>query len=360
MNNLLNKWFYPKINTSSSKNIKKIIKSSYVNEGPYGKEFELKLAKICNRKYCAVTSSGSTALVTSLLAVGLKKNDEIFVPGFSFIATANAVRIIGAIPVWVDIDIETMCISDTDLIKKIKLKKKIPKYLISVEVNGYSPNYKKILSICKKYKITLITDSAESLGSQYYNLKLGGIGLVSALSFSPNKIITTGQGGAVLTNSKKIYKKILAIKYQGNHIRGDGGADKYYMIGLNFKLSDLNSIIGLGQINQIKKRLQRTEKNNKVFKKLLSNKNLEFPKIQPGGKKLWIDCLIKKNKKKKFIKFLKSKKISFRNFWLPMNNQKSMLPSAKLKNVKILSERGIWLPSNFDITPKMIYEKFKK
>lgn len=358
MSNKLSRWFYPKINKSVIKDIKKIIDSSYVNEGPYARKLENKLAKVCQRKFCSLTSSGSTALVTALLAAGVKKNDTVFVPGFSFIATANAIKIIGAKPKWIDIDTDTMCLCHSDLIKKIysyKNKKKLPKFLVTVEVNGYSPNYNEIIKICKKNNIKLITDSAESLGSKYMNKNLGSFGLISTLSFSPNKIMTTGQGGAVLTNDKKIYNKMLAIKYQGNHIRGDGGADKYYLNGLNFKLSDLNAVLGLSQIGLIKKRLNNTEKNFKQMKKILGNDNIIFPKIQSGGKRIWIDCIVLKNKQN-FIKFLKTKKIAFREFWLPMNKQKSMISNQNLKNVNFISQKGIWLTSNFDLTKKNINE----
>ena len=358
MNKILSKWFYPKINYKFLNDIKKIVDSNFVNEGPFSKKFEKKLALKCKRKYCAVTSSGSTALLTALLAIGVKKNDEVFIPGFSFIATANAIKIIGAKPVWVDIDASTMCISHDDLSKKINKRKKIPKYLVTVEVNGYAPDYKKIISICNKFKIKFITDSAESLGSRYNKKPLGSYGAISTLSFSPNKIITTGQGGAVLTDDKKLYKDILAIKYQGNHIRGDGGADTFYRMGLNFKLSDINCALGLSQINSIDKRLNNTEKNSKAFEKTLKYKDVFFPKIHQGGKKLWIDCLINKNRFN-FINFLKKNNIGFREFWLPMNKQKSMFTNINLKNVELVSKKGFWLVSNFDLSKEMIFKKFK-
>ena len=358
MNKILSKWFYPKINNKFLDDIKKIIDSNFVNEGPFSKKFEKKLALKCKRKYCAVTSSGSTALVTALLAIGVKKNDEVFIPGFSFIATANAIKIIGAKPVWIDIDVNTMCISHEDLLKKINRRKKIPKFLVTVEVNGYAPDYKKIISICNKFKIKFITDSAESLGSRYNKKPLGSYGSISVLSFSPNKIITTGQGGAVLTDDKKLYKDILAIKYQGNHIRGDGGADTFYRMGLNFKLSDINCALGLSQINSIDKRLNNTQNNSKAFEKILRNKDIFFPKIHKGGKKLWIDCLISK-KRLNFLNFLKKNNIGFREFWLPMNKQKSMFTNIYLKNVERVSTQGFWLVSNFDLSKEMIFEKFK-
>lgn len=230
--------------------------------------------------------------------------------------------------------------------------------MVTVEVNGYAPDYKKIISICSKFKIKFITDSAESLGSRYNKKPLGSYGVISALSFSPNKIITTGQGGAVLTDDKKLYKDILAIKYQGNHIRGDGGADTFYRMGLNFKLSDINCALGLSQINNIDKRLNNTQKNAKAFEKILSNKDIFFPKIHKGGKKLWVDCLISK-KRPNFINFLRKKNIGFREFWLPMNKQKSMFTNINLKNVELVSKKGIWLASNFDLSKEMIFKKLK-
>ena len=178
------------------------------------------------------------------------------------------------------------------------------------------------------------------------------------MSFSPNKIITTGQGGAVLTDNKKIYKNILAIKYQGNHKRGDGGADKYYTTGLNFKLSDINCALGLSQINKIDERLSNTKINSDTFENILKNKNITFPKIQVGGKKLWTDCLVNK-RRSNFIKFLKKNNIGFRKFWLPMNKQKSMPFNVNLENVNLISKRGIWLVSNFDLRKEMISQKFK-
>lgn len=359
--NSLKSWFYPKIPKISLRYLKKVIQTNFINEGPYAKKFEKLIAKLTNRKYCSVTSSGSTALVTSLLALGVKKNDEVLVPGFSFIATVNAIKLIGAIPIFIDVNVNTFCACEIDLLKKLKNKKKYPKYLVTVEVNGRSPNYKEILKICKKYKIKLITDSAESIGSNYYNRALGSIGEISTTSFSPNKILSTGQGGAIMTNSLKLYKNILSIKYQGNHIRGDGGSDKYNQLGLNFKLSDLNCVIGISQIIHVEKRLENTERNYDTFKKYLKGKyNIKFLPIQKNGKRLWIDCLVLKNRNK-FLEFLKKEKIAFREFWLPMNMQKSMNEhKVKLPNVNFISKRGVWLASNFDIKKRDIIEKFKK
>jgi len=362
MKNILSKWFYPITPKKSHQLIKKVIGSGFINEGKFSKKLADKIGKICGRKYSTTVSSGSTGLVAALIAVGVKKNDIVIVPGFSFIATANAVSLIGAKVHFVDIDLKTFCICEKKLQKdllKLKKKKKTVSALVTVEVNGRSPNYKSITSLAKKFKFSLITDSAESLGSNYMNKPLGGYGDISVTSLSPNKIITSAQGGIVLTDNKKLFKLVEAIKKQGNHVRGDGGSDKFYMKGLNFKLSDIHSAVALSQIDLINKRLNNLKKIDKTYQSFLPKDLFYFPKMIGGGKKLWVDCVVKD--KKKAIKFLKNKKIAFRDFWIPMNLQKSYSKlNFKLKNTFEISQKGLWLASNFDIRPKHIENILKK
>lgn len=362
MKNTLSKWFYPIIPKKSYELIRKVIESGFINEGKISKILANKIAGICRRKYATTVSSGSTGLVAALIALGVKKNDIVIIPGFSFIATANAVSLIGAKVHFVDIDLKTFCICENKLEKdliKLKKKNKIVSAVITVEVNGRSPNYKLISNLKKKYNFRLITDSAESLGSSYMNKPLGGYGDLSVISLSPNKIITSAQGGIVLTDSKKLFKIVEAVKKQGNHVRGDGGSDKFYMKGLNFKLSDVHSAIALGQIDLINKRINNLKKLDISYKALLPKDLFYFPKMIGGGKKLWVDCIVKD--KKKALNFLKNKKIAFRNFWLPMNLQKSYIKlNFKLQNTLQISQKGLWLASNFDIRDEHITKILSK
>ena len=361
MKNTLGQWFYPITPKKSHQFVKKVMDSGFINEGEVSKLLAKKIAKICNRKYATTVSSGSTGLVAALLALGVKKNDTVIVPGFSFIATANAVSLIGAKIHFIDIDLKTFCICEKELesqLIKFKKKKINISAVVTVEVNGRSPNYKKINSLSKRYNFPVITDSAEALGSKYFKKPLGSFGNLSVISLSPNKVITSAQGGVVLSDSKKLINKVEAIKKQGNHIRGDGGSDTFYMKGLNFKLSDIHSAIALGQINLIKKRLNNLSKVNEAFKKYLPKNLFYFPKIVGGGKRLWVDCLV--SDKKKAYKFLVSNKISYRDFWVPMNLQESYKNlNFRLKNSLQVSKKGIWLASNFDIKVKDIQNLFK-
>ena len=355
-------WFYPVLTKNSVNLVNRTIKSGYVNEGKVAVKLANKIAKICNRKYATTVSSGSTGLVCSLMAVGVKKDSIVILPAFSFIATANAITLIGAIPVFVDVDKETFCIDHLKLKEKINFlfsKKKKISAVVTVEVNGRSSNNFYIQTLCKKFKIPLITDSAEALGSTYYKKPLGGFGDLSVISLSPNKIITSAQGGIVMSNNKRLIKNVIAIKLHGNHIKGDGGADKFYRYGLNFKLSDLHAALALGQINEIKKRLNNVVKLNKEYEKYLSKYGFKFPDMVGEGKRLWIDCLVKN--KKKAIKLLKEKKISYREFWHPLNQQKSYKNyQSKLANANFISQHGLWLASNFNLKVKNITDAFKK
>lgn len=352
----ISKWFYPIIPAKANNVLKNILKLGYINEGIVSKKFSNKLNKITGRRYSTVTSNGTSAITLGLLALGVKKNDIIGVPGFSYIATVNAISIIGARPLFIDISKESFCICEKDLEKKIKKTKF--KFLVTVEVNGRSPNYKKIVEITKKNKIKILTDSAESLGSKSFGKNLCKFGDISCTSFSPNKIISTGQGGLIMTDSKYLFKKILSIKYQGHHIRGNGGADKFFLKGFNFKLSDINSALGVSQINLIRKRLKNTEKLNKIYSKYLTKFGFEFPNIQKTGLRLWCDCITKN--KKKAIKFLKKNKIGFREFWITLNKQKPYFEKKKLKNCDFISNHGIWLASNFNIKPNKLENLLQK
>tara|TARA_Y100000590_G_scaffold83476_2_gene93061 strand:+ start:13808 stop:14899 length:1092 start_codon:yes stop_codon:yes gene_type:complete len=362
MKNTLSKWFYPITTPKSLDKVKSVIKSGFINEGVLSNTLSKKIAKICSRKYATSVSSGSTGLVAALLALGIKKNDIVLIPGFTFIATANAVSLIGANIHFVDIDLKSFCICENKLeieLKKLKKKKKKISALITVEVNGRSPNYEKILKLSKKFNFPIITDSAEALGSKYNNKPLGSYGDISVISLSPNKIVTSAQGGIVLTNKKKLINLIEAIKKQGNHVRGDGGSDKFYTKGLNFKLSDVHSAIALGQLNLLKKRLNNLKKINNTFKKLLPKDLFYFPKMIGGGNRLWVDCLV--TNKVKAIKFLKKKRIAYREFWIPLNIQKAYSSSNyNLANAHFASKHGLWLSSNFEIKPNHIIENLKK
>lgn len=348
-------WYEPKVPKKALSLIKEVIDTNFINDGPLSNQFASIIAENVQRKYATCVPSGSAGLACSLLALNVKPGDLVLLPAFSFIATANAITLIGAIPVFIDIDENNFCIDIEKLKEKLKIlkvKNKSPKVVISVEVNGRSPNYPRLINVCKDFGIKLLTDSAESLGSEYKNKKLGSYGDISVISLSPNKVISTGQGGIILTDNKKLFQSIIAIKLNGNHIRGDGGKDTFYRFGFNFKFTDIQAAIGIPQVEELRKRVSNTMNLREVYVKKLQH-IAQFPEFTNGNKPLWVDCIT--NKKTSLIKLLKSKNIAYREFWLPMNSQESYkYLKMEMPVAEKISKNGVWLASNFNLTPSAL------
>ena len=345
-------FFYPKQTGYEIGLIKKCLKSKLFNEGKITKLFEKKICFLTNRKYSICTTSGTAAISLSLLAYNISSNDEIIIPSFTYIATANAVSFIKAKPVLVDINKSNACIEVKEILNKITERTKA---IITVEVNGRCPDYEVLKKICKKKNIILITDSTEALGSKYKSMPLGSYGDISCFSFSPSKIISTGQGGAIVTNSYKIFRKIMLFKKQGI-LNGTGGNDIHKHQGFNFKYTDIQSSIGLAQLKHFKKRIKNFNKRNSLYEKHLNNtQGIIFLKSQKGALNLWFDIIVKDLNKLNYIKkeFIK-KRVQFRSFWHTLNKHTSFKNKNSYKVSEYISKHGIWLPSNFDINERQI------
>ena len=219
---------------------KKVLKNNFPNEGNFTKLFEKKISKLLKVKYVVSATSGTVSIFLALKALGIKKGDEVIVPNITFPATANAVVLSGAKPVLVDINKDDLLINEKSLIKKINRRTKA---IIPVHISGRGSNIKKILKIAKLKKIFVVEDAAEAFMSKVNKKYLGTFGDLGCFSFAPNKIITTGQGGVVVTNNKSIYKNLSKLKDQGRVGPTTGGEDIYNSVGYNFKFTNLDKCI---------------------------------------------------------------------------------------------------------------------
>ena len=233
----------------------------YLNSGGWlmefkkTEEFEKMICYYTGAKYCSVVSNGTVSLFLALKALGIKSGDEVIVPDYTMIATPNAVLMAGAKPVFVDVD-DSLCLN-TELLKKAISAK--TKAVIHVSINGRAGDLKNIKKLCKDRGLYLVEDAAQSLGSFYGNKHLGRHGIIGSFSFSVPKIITTGQGGALITDDRKIYEKIEKLKDFG---RVSAGTDLHDEIGWNFKFTDLQAVFG---IEQMKKLPQRTKLKKDIY-----------------------------------------------------------------------------------------------
>ncbi len=345
-------WFYPSFDENEKKKLLELVDTNYLNEGKVTLRFERLLADYLGVKYAVATTSGTAAITLALLSLNIGYGDEVIVPNFTFIATANAVSFCGASVKFVDINENDFLINTEILEKSISQKTKA---VIAVDVNGRGCDYKNLEKICKRKKLSLICDSAEAIGSKYKDKFLGTFGDVGCFSFSAAKTLSTGQGGLVVTNRKNLYYRLLELKDQGRRYRGTGGNDKHPSIGFNFKYTDLQATIGIEQFKKLKKRIKLFHERDKNYFNNLKNINeIQIPPKKEGEVLQWFDIIVKKNKRA-LLKFMKKNHIGYREFWEPLNSQKAYKHFDQIYyNTSYVSKAGLWLPSNFDLCKKTI------
>tara|TARA_Y100001970_G_scaffold285174_1_gene404181 strand:+ start:2153 stop:3244 length:1092 start_codon:yes stop_codon:yes gene_type:complete len=321
--------------------------NGWITENKVTTKFEQKFAKIVNSKYSVAYPNGTLTILSILLALGVKRNDEVIVPNYTMVATANAVILAGAKPILCDISNQNLCLDVNKVIKKINKKTKA---LIYVTLNGRSGNLDKIQKICNKKKIYLIEDSAHSIGSYLKNKHHGTFGIASSFSLSMPKLITTGQGGFVVTNNFKIFNKIKELKNFG---RKTDGNDIYFSTGYNFKFTDLQSSLGLSQIRNIS---YRAKQKKMIFKnyynELKKIKEIEMFKFNNNETPWFVDIYLKNPNKLK--NYLKKFNIMSRNVYPPLNTLKIFNLKGSFETSEYYCRRGLWLPSSINLSKKDI------
>jgi len=253
----------------------KCLKSNFLTTGPLNKIFEKKINKFCNSKFCVPVNSGTSALIAALNSMNLRKNDIILVPAISFIATANCASLLGYKVKFIDVDSKSGLINPDNL-KRVLKKNKI-KVLINVHLNGNTSDLKSIFKICKKKNVKIIEDACHAFGTeityQKKNYKIGSnkYSDITTFSFHPVKSITTGEGGAILTNNKKYYEKMK--KYISHGMFSKPLVEKKYtwnyydmdFAGYNFRLSDINCALGITQLDKIRKFIKKRSEIAKFY-----------------------------------------------------------------------------------------------
>lgn len=234
--------------------------------GPNVEKFEDMLSKYVGTKHCAVLNSGTSALHAALLAYGIGPGDEVIIPSFTFIATANAPLFVGAKPVFADIECKTYGLDPEDVERKITRKTKA---IIPIHYGGCPCLINELAQIARERDLLLIEDAAESLGAAVDGKKVGTFGDCAILSFCSNKVITTGEGGAVLTNSGELYEKLKLIRSHGRAETSNYFSSNEYMdyvaLGYNFRMSDITAALGIAQLKKLDKII---EMRRKIAKKL--------------------------------------------------------------------------------------------
>jgi perosamine synthetase len=248
------------------------------------KEFEEAISRYIGVKYTVSFNSGTSALHAILLAHKIGPGDEVIVPSFTFIATANVALFVGAKPVFADIEEETFGLDPQDVNERITKKTKA---IITVHYGGCPSKVKELREIANDHKILLIEDAAEAFGARIGNLKVGAFGDSAMFSFCQNKVITTGEGGAVVTNDERIYERLKLIRSHGRledqQYFSSTQAGEYVELGYNWRLSNILAALGLAQMRKVNEIIEmRREKAQILTEKLLRMNNIMPPKPPEG------------------------------------------------------------------------------
>ncbi len=280
----------PDINGADRKAVIEVLKTPYLSLGKKYVEFQNEVSKFAGVKYAVATNSGTSALHLIVKALGIKKGDEVITTPFSFIASSNCILYEGATPVFVDIDEKTLNIDVSKIEEKITKKTKA---ILAVDVFSQPADWDALKKIAKKYNLFLIEDSAEALGSEYKGKKCGSFGDAAVFAFYPNKVITTGEGGAVLTDNKNIADVCRSMANQGREPKGEKWLS-HIRLGYNYRLDEMSAALGLAQIKRIKEIIKKRNKVAKLYgQKLKSIKEIETPFVNPGNKLSWFVYVVK-------------------------------------------------------------------
>lgn len=319
----------------------------FITEFKRTEQFEQMLGSFTGIKHCIVVNNGTVSLTLAALATDIAAGDQVIVPNYTMIASPNSVRLFGAEPVFVDVERSTLCMdieaaesAITDRTKAIML----------VNANGRYPQagIAAFESLAAKYGLVLIEDAAQALGSHYPDGRhAGSAGKVASISFSAPKIISTGQGGCVLTDDDATAQRVRRLKDFG---RSSGGNDIHDEIGYNFKFTELQACVGIEQVKKLPRRVERKKEIYRRYRENLSSvAEVEFFEQDLECTTPWfIDTLVEQ--REPLQSYLRDAGVGTRVMYPPINKQRAYLSPGEYPISNLVGDKGLWLPSATQLT----------
>lgn len=347
----------PYFSNTEKKNLSTAINSAWISsKGRFIDEFEAAFAKKYKAKFAIALSNCTSALHLALVACGVGPGDEVIVPNLTFISSSNAVVHAGATPVFVDVEKHTWNIDPYQVEKRISAKTKA---IMPVHIYGHPADMSKILKIARKHSLKVIEDCAEAQGAKVNNKFVGTLGDVGCFSFFGNKIMTTGEGGMCLTNSKTLANTIRLYRSHGMDPK-----KRYFhpVVGYNYRMTNMQAAVGLGQLSLVDKFISRREKIRSKYESGL-RELINEGKIKTMPKEKWakpvcwfFSILVEPSKRNKLIAHLEKNGIETRPFFPPITSQRAYKTHKKTVSPisQELSRRGINLPTFFELKDKEI------
>jgi len=344
------------------KNVNKVLLSGQLVQGKEVEELENNAGKLLGTNQVIAVTSGTSTMHLALIASGIGPGDEVIVPAFSYIATANVVELVGAKPIFVDIDLDTFNI-DVDKIEREITKK--TKAIIPVHEFGMPAEMKMILSIAKKYGLVVIEDAACALGARYKNQPVGTFGDFGSFSLHPRKSITSGEGGLLVVKNKEKYKLIKALRNHG--ITPGKMGPEFSYAGFNYRMTDIQAALVKGQLKRLKEITKRREKLFKRYNKILDLSWVKKPAIaefaEPSFQSYHL-ILSKDINRGLLIKHLLSKGVqsTYGAQCIPSTkfySKKYTLNKKKFSNAQLAYNKGLVIPLFDSMSAKDCFEVFE-
>ena len=359
-------------------NVAKVLKSDFITRGPVNEKFEKTIKDYVGAKYCLTTNSATSSLYIACKSLNLGKGDIVWTSANSFVSSANCAVLCGAKVDFIDIDLDNYNMSIKNLEKKLKLasqKNKLPKVIIPVHYAGYPCDMEKIYKLKNRYNFKVIEDASHAIGSSYNQFKVGSSkhSDLTVFSFQAVKVITTGEGGSITTNNKKLYEKIKLLRQHGItkdkknfKIKNNSLYPWYYEqidLSFNFILPDINAALGLSQLKKISKNINKREKLVNYYKQKFSKSNiklLNIPKNIKSSHHLLPAIYNFKSLKHKanFFRFMKKNNILLQVLYIPIYKhpyyKKMQFKIKNFQNSEMFYKNSFSLPLHLQISKKDI------
>lgn len=346
--------YQPSLTGNEKKYVNDCLDTGWISsKGKYNDMFASEFAEYIGVKYASTVSNGTLALHLALMALGIGEGDEVIVPSFTYVASANAVRYTGATVVFVDSLEDSWQIDPADIEKKISSKTKA---IMPVHLYGHPCDMDAIMKIAQKYHLFVVEDCAEAIGSEYKGRKVGSFGDISAFSFFGNKTITCGEGGMVVTNDKTLYERATHLKGQGLAAHREYWHD---VIGYNYRMTNIAAAIGLAQLEQVEQFVERKIALAKLYNDELSGLPLKLhPSVGDVKHTYWMVSVVcdKMEDRDSLRAFLNEQGIETRPTFYPVHT----MPMYAEKYMKLpVAEKLGWSGINLPSYPALTDEEVK-
>lgn len=320
----------------------------WVTEFKKTRELEGCIAEYTGARYCSIVSNGTISLTLALLACGVGPGDEVIVPDYTMVASPNAVKLAGAEVVFADIEPDTLCL-DLEAVRRALTPR--TRAVMLVTINGRYPyRLDELVAFCAAHRLHLVEDAAQSLGSRRKDRHLGRFGVIGSFSFSAPKVITTGQGGALITDDEALIERLRKLRDFG---RESGGADHYLTMGWNFKFTDLQAVLGLEQMKKLPVRVERKKQIYRLYREALQAvPGLTLIPTRLEDTSPWfIDVLVRDGRREELMRFLKERGIGTRPFYPALHAEPVYgRTSEHYPAAERIAREGLWLPSASKLT----------